>query len=444
MPEDHSAKDKILEVLLKRVGYDVVTVIILPRVQTSYVISDNLIGILSSSLFSGMTLGAFFWGSYSDAKGRRGPYTMTLLITSVFGVISSFAYNFISLCFCMFFIGFGVGGNMPTDGALYLEFLPKEYHYLLTFMSIFFSLGAVLASLLGYMILPCEETCDRWQTLLLVVALITFSMLIIRSFLIELPETPKFLLHHGKTDETIVVLQEIAKTNGIRVHINKSELDIREQVQDETSPILQEKGKGGKQAFRELIGPKWRRTTIFIWSLWTFTSMAFTMFNVFLPKFLEMIQEDLGKPNQSQVYWDYMIYSLAGMPGSVVETRLGRKGTMALSAFGSSLALFIFSAVQSRLIMVISSSLVSFLATLLYATIYGYTPEIFETSIRGTAVGTASALGRIAGIISPILAGVLFLVNTSLPLYTSVIAYFIVGISIILLPPETKSDNIHL
>lgn len=117
---------------------------------------------------------------------------------------------------------------------------------------------------------------------------------------------------------------------------------------------------------------------------------------------------------------------------------------MALSAFGSSLALFIFSAVQSRLIMVISSSLVSFLATLLYATIYGYTPEIFETSIRGTAVGTASALGRIAGIISPILAGVLFLVNTSLPLYTSVIAYFIVGISIILLPPETKSDNIHL
>ncbi|CAO3668692.1 unnamed protein product [Rhizopus stolonifer] len=423
-------------------------VIILPRVQTSYVISDNLIGILSSSLFSGMTLGAFFWGSYSDAKGRRGSYTMTLLITSVFGIISSFAYNFISLCFCMFFIGFGVGGNMPTDGALYLEFLPKEYHYLLTFMSVFFSLGAVLASLLGYMILPCEETCDRWQTLLLVVALITFSMLIIRSFLIKLPETPKFLLHHGKTDETIAVLQEIAKTNGIHVHMDKSELDIREQVQDETSPILQEKGKGGKQAFRELIGPKWRRTTTFIWSLWTFTSMAFTMFNVFLPKFLEMIQDDPEKPDQNQVYWDYMIYSLAGMPGSIIasyfiETRLGRKGTMALSAFGSSLALFIFSAVQSRLVMVISSSLVSFLATLLYATIYGYTPEIFETSIRGTAVGTASALGRLAGIISPVLAGVLFLVNTSLPLYTSVIAYCIVGISILLLPPETKADNIH-
>jgi MFS family permease len=81
-----------------------------------YVISDNLIGVLSSSLFAGMTFGAFFWGSYSDANGRKVPYTMTLLITSIFGAISSFAFNFTSLCICLFFLGFGVGGNMPTDG----------------------------------------------------------------------------------------------------------------------------------------------------------------------------------------------------------------------------------------------------------------------------------------------------------------------------------------
>jgi MFS family permease len=111
---------------------------------------------------------------------------------------------------------------------------------------------------------------------------------------------------------------------------------------------------------------------------------------------------------------------------------------MALSALGSSLSLFVFSAINSRLIIVASSSSVSFLATLLYAVIYGYTPEVFDTSVRGTAVGTASALGRIAGIISPVMAGILYITSPSLPLYMSVVAYLVVGGCILLLPFETR------
>lgn len=117
----------------------------------------------------------------------------------------------------------------------------------------------------------------------------------------------------------------------------------------------------------------------------------------------------------------------------MIETRLGRKGTMAISAFGASLALFLFSVINSRTAMLISSSFVSFLATLLYAVIYGYTPERFDTAIRGTAVGTASGLGRVAGIASPILSGVLFTVNRVLPLYVSVICFVVVGACTILL-----------
>lgn len=111
---------------------------------------------------------------------------------------------------------------------------------------------------------------------------------------------------------------------------------------------------------------------------------------------------------------------------------------MALSALGSSLSLSVFSAINSRLIIVASSSSVSFLATLLYAVIYGYTPEVFDTSVRGTAVGTASALGRIAGIISPVMAGILYITSPSLPLYMSVVGYFVVGGCILLLPFETR------
>ena len=122
----------------------------------------------------------------------------------------------------------------------------------------------------------------------------------------------------------------------------------------------------------------------------------------------------------------------------MIETRLGRKGTMALSSFGSSLSLFLFSIISSRVTMLLSSSAVSFLATLLYAVIYGYTPEVFDTNVRGTAVGTSSGLSRVAGIISPIVCGILFTIAAPLPLYVSIIGFGIVGICVILLPYETR------
>jgi len=36
--------------------------------------------------------------------------------------------------------------------------------------------------------------------------------------------------------------------------------------------------------------------------------------------------------------------------------------------------------------------------------LYSYTPEVFDASIRGTACGLASAIGRFAGIVSPLIA----------------------------------------
>ncbi|KAI9276522.1 major facilitator superfamily domain-containing protein [Sporodiniella umbellata] len=460
--EDRKTADQALDIVLAKVGYGTfhkkllimcglgwladnmwlqTVAIILPRIQEYYKVSDRLIGVLSSSSFAGMTIGAFFWGTLSDTKGRKMPYTMTLVITCIFGTLSSFTFNFTSLCITLFLLGFGVGGSMPTDGALYLEFLPKEYHYLLTFMSIFFSFGAVIASILGYLVLPCEgEGCDnsQWRTMLLAASFTTFVILLIRSFLIKLPETPKFLMNQGKTEETATVLQNIARINGRQV--NREDLIVAEYYDDFGD--IHEAAKRG--AFGDLMSTKWRKTVFLIWSIWTFTSVAYTIFNVFLPKFLESVEQSDIKPTLKQIYWDYMIYSLSGMPGSVIasymiETQLGRKGTMALSALGSSLSLLVFSAIKLRLVTVLSSSSVSFLGTLLYAVIYGYTPEVFDTSVRGTAVGTASALGRIAGIGSPVLAGFLFTINSSLPLYVSIVGYLCVGVCILLLPFETRN-----
>jgi MFS transporter, putative metabolite:H+ symporter len=43
-----------------------------------------------------------------------------------------------------------------------------------------------------------------------------------------------------------------------------------------------------------------------------------------------------------------------------------------------------------------------------YGGIYAYTPEIFPTEVRATGMGTASSIGRIGAIVSPILVGWLY------------------------------------
>jgi len=101
---------------------------------------------------------------------------------------------------------------MPTDGTLFLENLPYSKQYLLTLLSVFFSLGAVLSSTVSYIFLPgasCRvfEGCDiagkandGWRKVLLVLGLfVSFSEHSDRAKLIK---EPGMLIHEVGTVPT--------------------------------------------------------------------------------------------------------------------------------------------------------------------------------------------------------------------------------------------------
>lgn len=119
------------------------------------------------------------------------------------------------------------------------------------------------------------------------------------------------------------------------------------------------------------------------------------MFNVFLPKFLESrLTTPTGPSSPSAVMRDYLLYALASLPGSLlggwsVETRLGRKGTMALSLALTALGMLSFIQAGQRWQIILSSMAISLTATTAWAALYGYTPEVFETEVRGTASGVS-------------------------------------------------------
>ena len=73
---------------------------------------------------------------------------------------------------------------MPTDGTLLLEHMPNGKQYLVTALSVFFSFGAVLAAIIGLLVIPSHSCppapapCDAstqnmgWKYLLAALGLI--------------------------------------------------------------------------------------------------------------------------------------------------------------------------------------------------------------------------------------------------------------------------------
>lgn len=200
--------------------------------------------------------------------------------------------------------------------------------------------------------------------------------------------------------------------------------------------------------YSEMFSPEWKRTTLLIWIIWGGMSYGFTTFNVLLPKLLEQ-RHDLrsaqsgAEPDDASIRHalvDILVYSLSSLPGSLisaymVETRLGRIGTMVSSTAVMSASILIFSLTYWRS----SLTVVSISSSISYAAIYGYTPEVMAPTIRATACGTASAISRVTGIIAPILAGWAFSLSPPVPLFLATTVLLCVTLAMAMLPIETRS-----
>ena len=168
------------------------------------------------------------------------------------------------------------------------------------------------------------------------------------------------------------------------------------------------------------------------------------MFYGFLPVFLK----GESATDDNQIYKDYFIQAVFGVPGSLagyflVNNRfLGRRYSIALSALGTGVFIFLFKTTKNGTWQLVFNCISNFLSNLMYGVIYTYTPEVFPTTVRGTAVGIASSLSRVISIAIPFLTGVLMdKYGTNFPLFISAGLFGATGIAAFLLPFETRGTD---
>lgn len=97
-----------------------------------------------------MLTGALFWGLSADMVGRRYAFNLSLFICSVAAIIAGAMPNWAGLGVFVALVGFGAGGNLIMDTTVFLEYLPGDKQWVLTFLACWWGLGQAVTGFIAW------------------------------------------------------------------------------------------------------------------------------------------------------------------------------------------------------------------------------------------------------------------------------------------------------
>jgi len=171
---------------------------------------------------TGTVLGSFIWGWLGDKIGRRASILLAAVLfiaTAACGSMPYYTWNFVT-CFIM---GLGVGGMLPITFALMSETIPARHRgWLMVLIGGDVAGAYIITSWLASTVGSPEHYGWRFLWLL---SLPTGVILLLLNRWI--PESPRFLLQHGRDDEARVIMERYGAEV---VQDERSDLEIEESV----------------------------------------------------------------------------------------------------------------------------------------------------------------------------------------------------------------------
>jgi len=327
---------------------------------------------------TGTVLGSFLWGWLGDRIGRRPSIlmaAMTFIATSICGSMPSFALNMV-MCFVM---GLGVGGMLPIMFTMMAETIPARHRgWLLVLIGGDVAGAYILTSWLAAALVPSLS----WRILWLI-GFPTGVLLILLSRWI--PESPRFLLAHGRTDEAAAIMKRYGA-----VIVNEPE----SQVDPESSA-----GSGLGQLFR----PPFLRATVVVVLLGLGVGLVSFGFQLWIPSNLQKLGFAEGDANRllrnSAIIGFPLNFLVAWLYGfwSSKKTLILVTSLTALSLFGFVIA---GNSVATNKVLLYALLIMPIWGiSSVVAVLSAYSTEIFPTRLRSRGTGLAAGISKAGGLV---------------------------------------------
>ena len=172
-------------------------------------LSAGDVGLLGSIYLLGEVVGALVFGRITDHIGRKKMFIACLGLYLCFSGLGAFSFNLWSLLFCRFVAGMGIGGEYTAINSAIDELIPSHYRGRVDIaVNGTYWAGAMVGAaasilLLNPQLLPVNL---GWRLAFFIGPIAGLVIIYLRR---TIPESPRWLMTHGREEEAERIVDEI-------------------------------------------------------------------------------------------------------------------------------------------------------------------------------------------------------------------------------------------
>ena len=167
------------------------------------------IGLAGSAYIAGAVLGAVVFGRLTDHFGRRKLFTWTIGVYLLATIATGFSWNLESFLLFRFITGAGIGGEYGAVNSAIQELIPaRRRGYTDLAINGSFWIGAAIGAL-GAVVVLDPAVIDQslgWRLAFVLGGALAVIIVFLRRFI---PESPRWLMVHGRAEEAEAVIEAI-------------------------------------------------------------------------------------------------------------------------------------------------------------------------------------------------------------------------------------------
>jgi AAHS family 4-hydroxybenzoate transporter-like MFS transporter len=358
--------------------------IALPAVMRDWDLPRSAFAPMLASGMLGMMVGGAIGGLVGDRLGRKVALVGSVLVFGPLTAAVALVDSLWALATLRFLAGLGLGGAMPNAAALAAEFVPRRHRPLaVTLTIVCVPLGGTAAAFLGGAILPTLG----WRALFGIGGALP---VVVAAILIwQIPESPRFLARHpARWRELADILRRIGRP----APAESAFMDSADRT-------------AGRASIGSLFSADLRRDTLALFGAFFSCLLAVYVGFNWLPSMLT--GAGLGLAVAANGLAAFNLGGVVGaISGAVAISRLGSRlallamsGGAAAGALG--LAAVPLTAGADTTVLILLLGVTGGLINGVQTTMYALAAHVYPTTVRATGVGTAVAVGRSGGVLSP-------------------------------------------
>jgi MFS family permease len=365
-------------------------------------LSSGAIGDIATWYLIGEVLGALLFGHLSDKLGRRNLFMVTLGVYLIGSALTALTAGqgtgwVIFLYATRVIAGMGIGGEYAAINSAIDELIPAKYRGRVDIaVNGTYWAGAIIGTLATLLVLNKLSPTVAWRLAFLVGPVLAFVIIFVRK---NLPESPRWLVMHGRVDEAeeqMARIERWTQESGGKL----ADLDDSKAIEIRPSNDIGFFALG-RVLFTEYKSRAWLGAALMISQSFLYNAIFFT-YTLVLVKVYGV--------NEKTAPWYLLAFAAGNLLGPLTIGRLfdtiGRKvmisSTYILSGVLLAISAVLFNAgVLNATTQAICWSVIFFFASAGASAAYLTVSEIFPLEVRAKAIAVFFAIAQCFGAAGP-------------------------------------------